>query len=154
MLPADMGGVSARTAADLKVGAGVLMTFKQRIDKLLSEFESSAGSATKVGEHRISRASLKGAGQFDEAEALFTNYENVHEQLIRLSKSLGMQIEAMGIATQGAQNGFDTLDEEQRRRFHDIQIEVDRQYREAQEAQSGTDTTKRSDAKKTDGGLQ
>lgn len=148
-----MGGVSASAAADLKVGAGVLMTFKQRIDKLLSEFESSAGSATKVGEHRVSLASLRGPGQFHEAETLFTNYGNFHEQMIQLSKSLGMQIEAMGIATQGAQNGFDTLDEEQRRRFHDIQVEVDRQYREAQKAQSDTDATKHSDAKKTDGRL-
>lgn len=154
MLPADMGGVSASTAADLKVGAGVLLTFKQRIDKLLEEFEGSAGSATKVGEHRISRASLKGVGQFPEADALFTNYEHVHEQLIRLSKSLGMQIEAMGIATQGAQNGFNTLDEEQRRRFHDIQLEVGRQYQEAQKAQSGTDVTKHNDANKTDEGFQ
>ena len=39
MLPADMaGGSSPGAAEDLKVGAGVLQTFKQRIDKLLSDF--------------------------------------------------------------------------------------------------------------------
>lgn len=149
-----MGGVSASAAADLKVGTGVLMTFKQRIDKLLSEFESSAGSATKVGEHRVSLASLRGPGQFPEADALLTNYEQVHEQLIRLSKSLGMQIEAMGIATQGAENGFRNLDNDQRRRFHEIKVEIGRQYDAAQEEQPGTTDPKRNDIKKTDGGLQ
>src|SRR5258707_744408 len=77
MLPADMtGGASPSTAADLKVGADVLMTFKQRIDKLLSEFEDSAGSASKGGAHRVSRPSLRGQGSpFHEADALFTQYE-------------------------------------------------------------------------------
>ncbi len=89
MLPADMNsGSSPSTAADLKVGADVLMTFKQHIDKLLSEFEDS-GSASKVGAHRVSRTSLSGHGSpFHEADALFTQYEQVHEHITQLSKTL------------------------------------------------------------------
>ncbi|MFF1741179.1 hypothetical protein [Streptomyces mirabilis] len=156
MLPADMtGGASPSTAADLKVGADVLMTFKQRIDKLLSEFEDSAGSASKVGAHRISRTSLSGHGTpFHEADALFTQYEQVHEHITQLSKTLGLQIEAMGIATQGAQNGFDTLDDDQRRRFREIQVETNRLYTEAQQKKSGEGERKLSDAKKSTKGLQ
>ncbi|MCX5352447.1 MULTISPECIES: hypothetical protein [Streptomyces] len=156
MLPADMtGGASPSTAADLKVGADVLMTFKQRIDKLLSEFEDSAGSASKVGAHRVSRTSLSGHGSpFHEADALFTQYEQVHEHITQLSKTLGLQIEAMGIATQGAQNGFDGLDDDQRRRFWEIQIETDRLYSEAQQEKSGEGEKKLSDAKKSTKGLQ
>ncbi|MFG2378854.1 hypothetical protein ACGFY9_46345 [Streptomyces sp. NPDC048504] len=156
MLPADMtGGVSPKTAADLKVGADVLMTFKQRIDKLLSEFEDSAGSASKLGAQRVSRASLSGHGlDFHEADALFAQYQSVHEHITQLSKTLGLQIEAMGIATQGAQNGFDNLDDDQRRRFWEIQVETDRLYTEAQEKKSGEGERKLSDAKKSTKGLQ
>ncbi|MFI5886847.1 hypothetical protein [Streptomyces sp. NPDC051554] len=156
MLPADMtGGASPKTAADLKVGADVLMTFKQRIDKLLSEFEDSAGSASELGAHRVSRASLSGHGlDFHEADALFTQYQSVHEHITQLSKTLGLQIEAMGIATQGAQNGFDNLDDDQRRRFWEIQVETDRLYTESQEKKSGEGERMLSDAKKSTKGLQ
>ncbi len=43
----------------------------------------------------------------------------------------------MGIATQGAQNGFDSLDDDQRRRFWEIQIETDRLYSETQQEKCG-----------------
>ncbi|MEU7061237.1 hypothetical protein [Streptomyces sp. NPDC046197] len=155
MLPADMtGGVSPEAAADLKVGAGVLMTFKQRIDKLLSDFEESAGGPSKVGEHRVSRTSLSGHGTFHEADALFSEYERVHQEITQLSKRLGLQIEAMGIATQGAQNGFDSLDDDQRRRFWQIQIEIDRQHDEAERKKSGEAQKQQKDAKKSTKGYQ
>ncbi|GHJ36385.1 hypothetical protein [Streptomyces sp. TS71-3] len=119
MLPADAGG-----GADLKRGAEALKIFKRRVDKLLSEFEGSAGSSGKVGEQRISRASLSGSGAFGEADDLFHQYNRVHEQLTTLSKSLGHQIEAMGIAVHGADVGFDNLDEDLRRRFHTLQAQI------------------------------
>ena len=61
MLPADMtGGASPKTAADLTVGAGVLTTFKQRIDKLLSEFEDSAARRWRRGTRASGRGGLRG----------------------------------------------------------------------------------------------
>lgn len=155
MLPADMvGGVSASTAVDLKVGTQALTTFKQRIDQLLTEFEDSAGSASKVGAHRIPRPSLSGHGiPFPEADILFTQYERVHEHLTQLSKTLGLQIEAMGIATQGAQHGFDSLDDDQRRRFWEIEVEIDRQHDEAERKKSGEGEQKRNDVKQFKGGF-
>ncbi|MET8248763.1 hypothetical protein ABZV31_32900 [Streptomyces sp. NPDC005202] len=140
--------------AGFKVGAEVLGTFKQRIDKLLSEFEDSAGSPSKVGAQRITRSSLSGPGTFHEADALFAQYERVHERLTQLSRMLGQQIEAMGIATQGAKQGFHNLDEDQRRRFWEIQVEIDRQHDEAQRKKSGEGEQKRNDAKKSTKGLQ
>jgi len=141
-------------AADLRVSADVLLTFKQRIDGLLTELESGAASPSKVGAQRIPRSSLSGHGTFHEADALFTQYERVHEHLTQLSKSLGLQIEAMGIATKGAQIGFDNLDDEQRRRFWEIQLQIGDQQDEAEREKSGQGEQKLSDAKKSTKGLQ
>jgi hypothetical protein len=41
-----------------------------------------------------------------------------------LSKVLHLQIEAIGIAVRGAQHGFDNLEEDQRRRFWQIQVQI------------------------------
>ncbi|MCX3061771.1 hypothetical protein [Streptomyces beihaiensis] len=152
MIPADMvGGVSKATAADLKVSAGVLKTFKQRVDKILHDFESSPGSSSKVGDQRVSRASISGSSSpFHEADALHSQYEQVHERITSLSKMLGLQIEAMSIASHGAEVGFGNLEEEQRRRFWEIQTKIDREHQQA-EAEKKHDQ-KRSDAKQVKGG--
>ncbi|MCX4642795.1 MULTISPECIES: hypothetical protein [unclassified Streptomyces] len=156
MLPADMamGGVSAAAAADLKVGAGVLQTFKQRVDKLLAEFEGSAGSAAKVGGHQIPRTALSGVGEFHEADGLHTQYDQVHRQITHLSKMLSLQIEAMGIAAHGAEIGFDNLEEDQRRRYWAIQVRIDREHDAAEQKKSGEPAPERSDAKKSTKGFQ
>ena len=93
-------------AEGFKVGLEALGTFKKRVDAALSTFEDSQGSAQKVGAHRLSEASFKGAGRFDEATGLHTAYETVHERLTTLSKNLGLQIEALQIAVTGARGNF------------------------------------------------
>jgi hypothetical protein len=55
---------------------------------------------------------------------LYEQYNAVHERLTTLSKTLHLQIEAIGIAVQGAHQGFENLEEEQRRRFWEIQMEI------------------------------
>ncbi|MFI6880881.1 hypothetical protein ACIBL6_46265 [Streptomyces sp. NPDC050400] len=128
MIPADGGGVSKAAAADLKVGAGVLKTFKQRVDKILQDFEGSDGSSAKVSDQRVNRAALSsGSSQFGEADVLHLQYEQVHSRITSLSKMLGMQIEAMSIASHGAEVGFANLEEDQRRRFWEIQTKIDRE---------------------------
>lgn len=127
VIPADGGGVSTAAAADLKVGSEVLKTFKQRVDKILRDFETSAGSSGKVGDQQISRSAItSGSSAFIEADVLHLQYEQVHTRIMSLSKMLGMQIEAMSIASHGAEIGFANLEEDQRRRFWEIQTHIDR----------------------------
>jgi hypothetical protein len=134
-----------------------LKTFKKRVDTLLANFEGSAGSSSKVGDHRVSRASFSGIGKFDEATALYTQYHRVHERLTSLSKNLGMQIEALRIAVHGADVGFDNVEEELRQRFWEIQTKIDREHGEAQREQAqrekdGASERNRSDDKQSEAG--
>lgn len=149
MLPAGEGGGSV----GLRKSAIALSTFKKRIDTLLSTFEGSAGSSTQVGDQRVSRAALGGGGHaFPEADGLFSQYHRVHERLTSLSKLLGQQIEALGIAVHGADIGFDNLDEEQRRRFHAIQTRVDYDHHQHQQKPGGKPAQPENDAKDSDAG--
>lgn len=136
-----------------------LTTFKKRVDGVLSNFKGSPGSATKVGAHTISQASFCGKGDFGEAKGLHTQYERVHERLTTLSKSLGLQIEALRIAVHGADVGFDNLEEELRHRFWEIQTQVRHEQEQAQRekaaaeaAKHGTPEEKRSDDTKSEAG--
>lgn len=152
MLPADMGG-----GADLRRGLEALTTFKKRVDGVLSNFEGSAGSSTKVGAHTISPASFCGTGNFGEAKGLHTQYERVHERVTSLSKSLGLQIEALRIAVHGADVGFDNLEEKLRHRFWEIRTQISREQTEAlrekaaaEAARDGKSEQKRSDDTKSE----
>ncbi|MBV7698096.1 hypothetical protein [Streptomyces sp. TRM70350] len=136
MLPADMvGGASASRAANLEASGEALTTFMKRVDAVLKDLEASAGSPSKVGSQTIKPTSLS-SGQhtvFPEAQSLYLQYNRVHQELTSLSKTLHLQIEAIGIAVKGAHIGFGNLEEEQRRRFHEIQVEI----REIQNANDG-----------------
>ncbi|GGT41747.1 hypothetical protein [Streptomyces chromofuscus] len=103
-----------------------LSKFKERVDDLLRAFEGSAGGASKVAAHSLSQAAF-GMGDFPEAKALHLEYERVHERITSLSKSLGLQLEAMQIAVHGVDVTFDNLEEEARYRFHQIRAEVNQQ---------------------------
>ena len=123
MLPADMGGGAA---ADVRRGLMALSTFKKRVDDLLKAFEGSAGGASKVAAHSLSQAAF-GMGNFPEAQALHLEYERVHERITSLSKTLGLQLEAMQIAVHGVDVSFDNLEEDLRYRFHEIRAEVNQE---------------------------
>ncbi|MET7681544.1 DUF2563 family protein [Streptomyces sp. NPDC005423] len=127
MLPADMvGDVSATRAANLEASGEALGAFVKRVDAVLKDLEGSAGNPKRVGAQTISRGSLHsgGHGAFNEADDLYHQYNAVHEKLTSLSRTLHLQIEAIGIAVQGAAHGFDNLEEEQRQRFWEIQSEI------------------------------
>ena len=126
MLPADMvGGVSAARAANLEVTGEALSTFVKRVDGVLTTLEGSPGNPTRVGAQTIKPGSLAGnPSAFPEAHDLYLQYNQVHEKLTSLSKTLHLQIEAIGIAVRGAHVGFDNLEEEQRRRFYAIQMQI------------------------------
>ncbi|MET9364020.1 hypothetical protein ABZX93_24335 [Streptomyces sp. NPDC006632] len=132
--------------ADLSRGLEALKTFKGRVDTVLTTFEESHGSATKLASHQIPRASFSAAGAaFPEADGLYTQYHRVHEHLTSLSKSLSLQIEAMGIAVHGADVGFDNLDEETRQRFWAIQSKIDYDADTAKRAKAGHPDAQRTD---------
>jgi hypothetical protein len=127
VLPADMvGGVSATRAADLEASGELLTAFVKRVDAVLRDLEGSAGNPTKVRAQGIRQGSLSGASEsaFPEAHDLYKQYDRVHQELTSLSKTLHLQVEATGIAVQGAAHGFDKLEEDQRRRFWAIQAEI------------------------------
>ena len=119
MLPADMGG----GGADVRRGVMALSTFKKRVDELLATFEGSAGGVPKVSAHSLPESAF-GSGAFPEGKRLHLEYERVHERITALSKSLGLQLEAMRIAVHGVDVTFDNVEEEQRYRFHEIRAEV------------------------------
>ncbi|THC41805.1 hypothetical protein [Streptomyces sp. A1499] len=139
MLPTDgHGGAAPSSGADVKRGLEALKTFRRRINTLLAEFEGSAGSSSKVGAQKVSRTSFSGSGSvFPEADGLYAEYDQVHERLTSLSKMLGDQIDAMGIAVYGADVGFDNLEEDLRQRFWAIQTRVGRQERLSGHERSG-----------------
>ncbi|MFI5684801.1 hypothetical protein [Streptomyces sp. NPDC051636] len=133
MLPDDAGG------SGLRRGLEALKIFKGRVDTLLATFEGSPGSYAKVAAHTLSPAAFCGKGEFAEATGLHREYERVHERITSLSKSLALQIEAMQIAVHGADIGFDNLEDDLRRRFHEIRTEINEQQAEAQSDQKRSD---------------
>jgi Zn-dependent oligopeptidase len=141
VLPADMvGGVSAARKADLEASNEALKKFVTQVDGVLRALEESAGNPKRVSAQTIRASSLSSgrAGVFPEAQSLYTQYNSVHEQLTTLSKTLHLHIEAIGIAVKGAAHGYAKLEDDQRRRFHEIQVEI----KEIQQSTSGKYTRK------------
>ncbi|MFH8338036.1 hypothetical protein [Streptomyces sp. AM6-12] len=131
----------------LKVGLEALKTFKTRVDGVLDTFERSPGAAKKVAMHTLAADSFCGHGGFPEATGLHSQYTRVHDRLVTLSKSLTLQIEAMQIAVHGADIGFANLDDDERRRFHEIRMEINEKYGDERKDQQHRNHTvgKRSD---------
>ncbi|MGW2814534.1 hypothetical protein [Streptomyces sp. NPDC001415] len=135
-------------SADLSKGLEALTIFKKKVDAVLTGLEGSHASPTKLAAQQISRTSFSaGTAAFPEADGLFTQYHRVHERLTSLSRSLGHQIEAMGIAVLGADIGFDNLDEEMRQRFWAIQAVIDYDAEQAQREKNGKPEPQRTDDK-------
>ena len=132
MLP-DGGG------SDLRRGLEALKAFNSRVDNLLDTFERSPGDPKKVAMHTLSPASFCGKGEFAEAADLHSQYHTVHERIRSLSQTLKLQIEAMQIAVHGADIGYDKLEDDLRRRFHEIRTQVNEQIDE-QDAEAQTST--------------
>jgi hypothetical protein len=121
-------------AGDLERGLGALKDFRKKVITLLSELEGSPGSSTKVAQATVTRASFgSGALQFPEADDFFSEYQRVHQSIVRLSKQLGDQIEILSIAVHGADVGYGNLEEDLRLRFHSIQARLDKEREKQQE---------------------
>ncbi|MER7110948.1 hypothetical protein [Streptomyces sp. NPDC000229] len=123
-------------ASDLELGVGALRTFQSRVDALLTELEGGAGGSRQVALERVTRGSLGVGLKFTEADDFFNQYNRVHTALVQLSKSLGEQIELLRIAVHAADVGYDNVDEETRRRFHEIRTRLDKEHDAAEWAKA------------------
>jgi hypothetical protein len=123
VLPLEAGA----GAANLKRGVEALSTFKKSVDAVLEELNGSPANPRRVADLTLTREALAGGGAFGEALGLHTQYAQAHERVSSLSRTLGLQIEALRIAVHGADVGFDNLEEEARRRFHEIRVELVRE---------------------------
>ncbi|MFF2773759.1 hypothetical protein ACFVU3_02520 [Streptomyces sp. NPDC058052] len=118
-------------ASNLELGVGELKKFRDKVDGVITELEASAGGASKLGQNRVTRASLGTGMAFAEADGFFTEYERVHSSLVALSKSLSGQIELLQIGVHAADVGYSNVEEDQRRRFHDIRARLSEERAEA-----------------------
>ncbi|PJE99220.1 hypothetical protein CUT44_05495 [Streptomyces carminius] len=123
VLPADSGGLKGELES--------LKEFKKRVDGILGDLEKSPASPTKVGQQEVSRAAF--GGEFAEADGVYREYTRVHTHLTGLSRVLGAQIEAMGIAVHGANIGFGNLEDDLKRRFWQLQQQAQQHQRETEE---------------------
>ncbi|GAA2386731.1 hypothetical protein GCM10010420_06950 [Streptomyces glaucosporus] len=130
---------------DLAYEAETLADFKRRIDDIIDELESSPASHKQISNQDITPDAY-GTG-FSAAEDLSSQYEKAHERLKTLSRLFGEQLEALGIATQIVDKGYENIEAEHRQRFHSIRTRVE----EYHESRHGDQQTGRNvDAKDTD----
>ncbi|MFI1190155.1 hypothetical protein [Streptomyces californicus] len=116
----------------LAIEAQKMKAFKKRVDDLLIALGDSEASPDRMGEGRVSRAQL-GSAEFGEAQYLYESYTVVHDELEKLSKALGAQIEGMGLAVQTSRVSYEDLDLETRQRMSAINIEAESYYDQARD---------------------
>ncbi|MEW2620065.1 hypothetical protein [Streptomyces sp. NPDC048106] len=117
--------------ADLRRGADALSKLKSGFDKALKTFDGSSGSASSLSHHVLERSSFSGTNvAFPEASGLHEQYQNVHDRIVSMSKTLGLYVEAMTLAAQAADGTYDGTEEEVRRRFWAIKSQLDKEYAE------------------------
>ncbi|MCS0636497.1 hypothetical protein NX801_12650 [Streptomyces sp. LP05-1] len=115
---------------DLTRGVGALRKFQQHVDDLLTRLESGHAGSGQVARQAVDRAAFGTGLHFAEADGFHAQYQRVHTELIRLSKSLGEQIELYNIGVHASDVGYDNVEDDTRRRFHTILV---RQAREAEQ---------------------
>lgn len=121
----NLYGVNPQMALDVQASA--MKGFKKRVDDLLIELEGSEAAPGRVGADRLSRAQL-GSGDFKEAQYLYDSYSIVHDELEKLSKALGTQIEGLGLAVHASRVGYDNLEDDIRARMKAINAEAEKYY--------------------------
>ncbi|MFJ9394416.1 hypothetical protein ACIRQT_05950 [Streptomyces californicus] len=129
----------------LAIEAQKMKAFKKRVDDLLIALGDSEASPDRMGEGRVSRAQL-GSAEFGEAQYLYESYTVVHDELEKLSKVLGAQIEGMGLAVHASRVGYDNINQDVRERMRSINTEVASHYdRERDPFVKGESTEKKAD---------
>ncbi|MBU7596589.1 hypothetical protein JGS22_002785 [Streptomyces sp. P38-E01] len=140
----DWGAGSRSTGgsgADLHVGDGTLVSLKKQLDLLLLELDNR-------GVQEEIRSSTVGAGSYGDfagARELATHQARVHQKLEAFSRIFGEQIEALGIAAQISEKGFQNVEADAVQRLRAIQQNAYEHYKAPKDA-----PTAGQDAKATD----
>ncbi|MFG2977070.1 hypothetical protein ACGFYY_29295 [Streptomyces sp. NPDC048331] len=154
------GAAYGATAAALRVQYDELKDYQKLVDGLLTTLRESSAHHGKLADGTLPTSAL-GKG-FAQAGKLYTAYNTVHTELQNLSKSLAVQIEALGIAIQSANGGYSEVDEETKRRMgllakqaHDQYIEERDPYadKKADGGQPATPNTPQPNATKKGGAV-
>lgn len=121
-----IGGVGAAVNGVMSDLAD-MKKFKKDVDDLLTMLHKSQASPTRVGQDRMARTHLGGHG-FHEAEFFYASYNNVHDELENLSKTLGLQIESLSLAIETSGKSYKDLDDDIKARMHKLNSEIEAQY--------------------------
>ncbi|MFH8365258.1 hypothetical protein [Streptomyces sp. NPDC018031] len=113
---------------DFKREAESLLDFKKRIDRILIDLGDSPAAKDSISRQSIVRAAF-GQG-FLAADDLADAYEKTHRRLEKFSRTLGEQLEALGIAVQIADRGYDGVEADQLARFRQLQKKTREDYPE------------------------
>ncbi|MEU9089689.1 hypothetical protein [Streptomyces sp. NPDC048428] len=97
------------------------------MDKLLTTLDASPAAHSRITEQKVTTAAY-GTG-FPEAMGLSSAYDMVHARLAVLSKTLGDQLEAMGITVDLADRGYENVDQEHSERLNAIQQRTEIYYK-------------------------
>lgn len=100
------------------VEAETLENFRKDADDILTKLLGSQASPHQLADEKMVRAEL-GGGQsaFIEAQELFSAYQTVVAQLKQLSKMLSDSVEGLSIAIQASQAGYESMDDDVKRRM-------------------------------------
>ncbi|MBH1934072.1 hypothetical protein I5Q34_07155 [Streptomyces sp. AV19] len=117
-------------SSDLDASDDSLQGFKKRVDRLLHDLDASAASHKHISDQKVPGAAY---GTFEEGKALSQAYDKVHQQLELLSRMLGDQLEAMGIAVDMADRDYQGEDREHAERLAAIQKRSVKDWKQQQE---------------------
>jgi hypothetical protein len=122
----------------MEVQRETLIAFRNKVDGLLKDLDSSPASATQITQQTLEPQHL-GSG-FAEAGDVHSAYSNVHAKLQELSKTLSDQIQAMTITIDIAHNGYQNVEESQIVNLWQIHDQTQTLYQQSQSA-SGAPAT-------------
>ncbi|MET3987733.1 hypothetical protein [Streptomyces sp. PvR034] len=125
MVAANQVMIAAQAPA-LFVEHESMVKYKQRVDALLTQLKGSQADHGKIAEGTLGKTDL-GHG-FPEADGLFTAYNKVRSELETLSKALGVQIEALGIAVEASRLGYENVDAEVKARMRKLNADAQGWY--------------------------
>jgi hypothetical protein len=147
------GGSSAKSPSSPKLDAPSesLQEFKKRVDRLLTELDKSTAAHGTLGEQKVAATAY---GEFEQATALAKAYDKAHSHLQLLSRTLGEQLEAMGITVAAADGDYQEMDQEHARRLKAIQARTSKYYEKYQKEHGHKGGEKPGDGVETGNGKQ
>lgn len=129
------------SGADLHIGDGTLPSLKKQLDRLLQEMNNQ-GVETGIKSSTVGTAAYC---DFPGARDLATHQARVHQKLETFARVFNEQIEALGIAAQISDRGFQNVDAEAVQRLRAIQQNAYQHYRAPDDAPTQSQDTQATD---------